>query len=148
MSNYEITQKTLALVPLGKTKTIVYENHDCYIVESKLSKIMDDNCKYYGSSIEGRIKGTYSLTGFNNKSPIKIAEDKNMILFPTCSPRLKECSWINSNNINQIIDHKDKCLVEFNNKECLEFETSYNIINNQINRSLQLEKKFKKHLND
>lgn len=144
MSNYEITQKTLALVPLGKTKTIVYENHDCYIVESKLSKIMDDNCKYYGSSIEGRIKGTYSLTGFNYKSPIIIAEDKNLIFFPTCSPRLKECSWINVNNINKILKKPDGSIIEFINKEILEFDVSYNIINNQFLKSLNIETKFNK----
>ena len=132
MKDYKINNHTLALIPLGKRKTIIYENHECFIVDAKITTLLDESCKYNGSSLQGRLKSTNTLTGYSYKAPVIVSEDKNIILFPTCSPRLKECSWINSNNINQIIDHKDKCLVEFNNKECLEFETSYNIINNQI----------------
>ena len=148
MKNYEINSNTLALVPLSKKKTIAYENHDCFIIEAKLSKIMDINCQYYGSSIEGRLKGTYSLTGYNYKAPIIISEDKKIIFFPTCSPRLKECAWINLNNINQVLDKKEKSVVEFNNKESLTVDTSYKIINNQYLRSLKLAYSFKNRTNN
>lgn len=143
MKDYTINKNTLALVPLGKKKTIIYENHDCYVIEQKISKIMDKNCEYNGSSLNGRLKGTYSLTGFNYKAPLIIAEDKNLIFFPTCSPRLKDCAWINVNNINRIFSRNEKCLIEFFNEECLEFDTSYRIINNQYLKSLSLEKAFK-----
>lgn len=144
MKNYSINQNTLALIPLGKDKTVVYDNHDCFIVEKKLTHLLDDSCKYNGSSISGRIKGTYSITGYLYKAPIIINEDKKLIFFPTCSPRLKDCAWINSNNISQIYNYNGKCLIEFSNQECVEIDTSYNIINNQFSRSLQLEKKFNK----
>ena len=143
MKDYTINKNTLALVPLGKKKTIIYENHDCYVIEQKISKIMDKNCEYNGSSLNGRLKGTYSLTGFNYKAPLIIAEDKNLIFFPTWSPRLKDCAWINVNNINRIFSRNEKCLIEFFNEECLEFDTSYRIINNQYLKSLSLEKAFK-----
>ena len=143
MKDYTINKNTLALIPLGKKKTIIYENHDCYVIEQKISKIMDKNCEYNGSSLNGRLKGTYSLTGFNYKAPLIIAEDKNLIFFPTCSPRLKDCAWINVNNINRIFSRNEKCLIEFFNEECLEFDTSYRIINNQYLKSLSLEKAFK-----
>lgn len=147
MRNYEINTNTLALIPLGKKKTIVYENHDCYIIEEKISKIMDQNCKYYGSSIDGRVQGTYSLTGFTYKAPIIVQEDKEIIFFPTCSPRLKECSWIGLHNINKIFSKDEKCLVEFINKECLEFECSSRIMNNQYLKSLSLKNAFKNRKN-
>ena len=75
-------KRTLALIPIGKKKTVIYEDHECFIVDEKILKIMDSNCKYYGSSISGRIQGTYSLTGFNYKAPIIVEEDKSIIFFP------------------------------------------------------------------
>lgn len=143
MKNYTINQNTLALVPLGKKKTVIYENHDCYIIDEKINKIMDNNCQYNGSSLEGRVKGTYTLTGFNYKAPIMVSEDKNIVFFPTCSPRLKECSWINVGNIKKLYLKDNKCLIEFLNEECLEIEESFRIIQNQYLKSLSLQNAFK-----
>lgn len=143
MKNYQINEETLALVPMGKKQTIVYEKKDCYIINEKVSKIMETNCKYYGSSIEGRIKGTYSLTGYTYKAPIILREDKNLILFPTSSPRLKDCSWISLHNIKSVKKINSKSTIEFLNNESLEINTSFNILNNQYLRSLSLENAFK-----
>lgn len=143
MKNYAINQNTLALVPLGKKKTVIYENHDCYIIDEKITKIMDRNCQFNGSSLEGRVKGTYTLTGFNYKAPIMVSEDKNIVFFPTCSPRLKECSWINAGNIKKLHIKDNKCLIEFLNEECLEIEESFRIIQNQYLKSLSLQNAFK-----
>ena len=111
MKDYVINEDTLAIIPISKKKTAVYENHDCYVIDETVSKIMDDNCKYNGSSVETRIKSTYSLTGYSYKVPIIVAEDKNLIFFPTCSPRLRNCSWINLSNINKITSKDDKSLI-------------------------------------
>jgi len=148
LKEYTINQDTLALIPLSKNKTVVYENHDCYIIEEKISKIMDSNCKYNGSSVEGRTKGTYSLTGYSYKAPIIISEDKDIIFFPTSSPRLKDCSWINVNNIDKIHSKDEKCLIEFLNDECIEVDTSFRIIQNQYLKSLSLQNAFKKRKNN
>lgn len=143
MKDYFINQDTLALLPLGKKKTIVYENHDCYVIDKRISKIMDANCEYNGSSLAGRIKGTYNMTGFNYKTPIIVSEDEPTVFFPTCSPRLKECAWINVGNINRINDLNDKCRIEFLNNESLEIDSTYRIINNQYLKSLSLTNAFK-----
>lgn len=144
MAEYNINKNTLALVPLGKKKTIVYEDHECLIFDEKVDKLMDESCKYHGSTISGRIKGTQKLTGYSYKSPIIVKEEEKLIFFPTCSPRLKDCAWINANSISKIYNKDDKCLIEFDNSECLEVDVSYNIINNQISKSLVLEKNFEK----
>lgn len=144
MKDYNINKNTLALIPYGKKKTLVFEKHKSYIINQKVNKLMDESCRYNGSTIEGRAKGTESLTGISYKAPIIVKEEDSIIFFPTCSPRLKECSWINAGNISNIYKKKDHCLVEFYNKETLEFDTSYNIMNNQLSKSLILEKKFKK----
>ena len=144
MKDYNINKNTLALMPYGKNKSLVFEKHKYYIVNQKVNKLMDESCRYNGSTIEGRAKGTESLTGISYKAPIIVKEEENIIFFPTCSARLKECSWINAGNISNIYKKKDRCLVEFYNKETLEFDISYNIMNNQLSKSLLLEKKFKK----
>lgn len=144
MKDYNINQNTLALMPYGKNKTLVFEKHKYYIVNQRVNKLMDESCRYNGSTIEGRAKGTESLTGISYKAPIIVKEEESIIFFPTCSPRLKECSWINAGNISNIYKKNDRCLVEFYNKETLEFDISYNIMNNQLSKSLILEKKFKK----
>ena len=144
MKDYNINKNTLALMPYGKNKTLVFEKHKYYIVNQKVNKLMDESCRYNGSTIEGRAKGTESLTGISYKAPIIVKEEESIIFFPTCSPRLKECSWINAGNISNIYKKNDRCLVEFYNKETLEFDISYNIMNNQLSKSLILEKKFKK----
>ena len=146
MKDYNINKNTLALMPYGKNKTLVFEKHKYYIVNQRVNKLMDESCRYNGSTIEGRAKGTESLTGISYKAPIIVKEEESIIFFPTCSPRLKECSWINAGNISNIYKKNDRCLVEFYNKETLEFDISYNIMNNQLSKSLILEKKFKKRV--
>jgi len=144
MRNYEINEKTLAIVPFGKKKTIVYEGHDYFILEENANKIMDRSCRYYGSTIEGRQKGTTSLTGLTYKVPIIVSEENNIIFFPTSSPRLKDCSWISLNNVNRYFDRKENILIEFLNRETLELPISFNILNNQIMRASRLESSLRK----
>ena len=143
MKDYLINKNTLALIPLGKKKTIIYEDHDCYIIDERINKIMDTNCQYYGSSLEGRTKGTYNMTGLSYKAPIIISENGPTVFFPTCSPRLKDCAWINSENIKKINNLEDKCQVDFLNDESLEIDSTYRIINNQYLKSLSLKNTFK-----
>ena len=144
MKNYEINEKTLAVLPFGKNKTIIYEDRDCFILEEKVNKVMDQSCRHYGSTIEGRQKGTTSLTGINYKAPIIISEENNIIFFPTSSPRLKECSWVSLNNINKYFNKEDSIIIEFINKETLELPISFNILNNQVLRASRLESSIRK----
>ena len=76
-------------------------------------KIIENSCRYFGSSYNGRHIGTKNLTGINYKSPIIIEETKNIIFFPTTSPKQSDCSWISlkyiniSNEISRVNDEKD-----------------------------------------
>ena len=51
---YEISNGTLAIVPNEKDNSLVYEDDERYIIEDKPFKIMEDSCKYFGSTYEGR----------------------------------------------------------------------------------------------
>ena len=119
----------------------LYERNNSFIINDTPNRIMDDSCKYYGSSINGRQQGTTKLTGITYKVPIIVSEEGNIIFFPTSSPRLKKCCWVSLNNIESYYYdfEKNLCIIIFDNKEKIEFDMSYCILNNQILKSHRLE---------
>ena len=141
MKDYEISRDTLAIIPVGYKKSKIIEKNNSYIINESPNRIMDESCRYYGSSINGRQKGTTSLTGISYKAPIIVQEDANIIFFPTTSPRLKKCSWVSLNNIDSYYYdfEKQTCVIIFDNKSRLEFDMSYWVLNNQILKSHRLE---------
>lgn len=100
---------------------------------------MEDSCEYFGSSLSGRQKGTENLIGVSYKAPIIIEESKNIIFFPTTSPRLKNCNWISLNNLERYYTKNNKIVLEFKNKQKIMLNLSYGIIDNQILRASRLE---------
>ena len=57
MKDYEINSSTLAIVPIGKDCSKVYEEEEEYIVNKSSNSIIKDNCIFYGSSYIGRCMG-------------------------------------------------------------------------------------------
>ncbi len=144
MKRYEINDNTLAVIPFNKYETIVYEGEDSYILEKSVSKIMDESCKYYGSTLEGRQKGTSYVTGLRYKAPIIVSEDNNIVFFPTSSPRLKDCGWISLNNIKEYYAFENKMILVFMNNQKIEIEISEYILKNQILRAAMLDSTIRK----
>lgn len=145
MKDY-ISKETLAIVPAGNKSTKVIEKDGDYIINKYPNKVMDESCKYYGSSINGRQKGTTNLTGISYKTPIVVQEEGSMIFFPTSSPRLKNCCWVSLNNIDSYYYDFEKkmCVIVFDNNSKLEIDMSYTVLNNQILKSQRLESIFNK----
>ncbi len=141
MKDYEISKDTLAVIPVGEKKSKVIEKDCSFIINQSPNRVMDDSCKYYGSSMDGRQKGTTNLTGISYKAPIIVQEEGNIIFFPTSSPRLKKCCWVSLNNIDSYYyDYNRKtCVIVFDNNEKIEFDMSYCVLNNQILKSHRLE---------
>lgn len=141
LKEYSINKDTLAVIPFGDKKSIVYEKDDCFLVNSKPNKIMDASCKYYGSSMSGRLKGTDTMIGISYKAPIVVEERSPIVFFPTTSPRLKKCAWISLNNIDFYYydDNLKRSVIKFLNDESIEFSLSYNVMNNQILKANRLE---------
>lgn len=138
MGKYEINDKTLALCSLGE-KTKVYEENDEFIVETPATEIMEDSCAYFGSSFEGRQQGTKNLIGVRYKAPIIVEESKNIIFFPTSSPRSNKCSWLRFNQIDRYFYQNDHLIIEFKNKTTIALNTTYGVVDNQIMRATRLE---------
>ena len=100
---------------------------------------MEDSCQFFGSSLLGRQKGTTRLIGVSHKAPIIVEESKEIIFFPTLSPRKSSCSWISLKNIDSYYNKNKSVLIKFKNNSQLELNMSYGIIDNQILRATRLE---------
>lgn len=137
--NYEINSATVAIVPVDQTKSKIIELEDSFLVSQSSTEIIDESCKFFGSSYMGRHEGTKNLIGVNYKSPIIVEETMELIFFPTISPRMKECIWI---SLNHIVDYTKKdctTFIHFKNGNYLELEISYGSLENQILRATRLE---------
>ncbi len=138
MNDYEINENTLAIIPRAN-KSQVYEKKNIFIVNKTVHSIIEESCKYFGSTLEGRKLGTTFLTGITHKAPIIIEESKEIIFFPTASPRLNTCSWISLNNLEKYEKKDNKMKLIFNNHAEIFIDISYEIINNQVLRATRLE---------
>ncbi len=138
MKNYEISEETLYLESVGE-KTKIIEKENIIEVDNKIQKIMENSCEYFGSSFEGRKKGTTNLIGVTHKSPIIIEETKGIIFFPTTSHRLEDCIWISLNNLKNYYKSNNNVVIEFNNGQKLNLNISYGVIDNQILRASRLD---------
>lgn len=139
MRDYEINKQTLAIISCGKEKSKIIEEDNEFFVNLPATKIIDDSCKFFGSSYEGRLNGTKSILGVSHKAPIIIEESNGIIFFPTTSPRLENCTWIALNNINDYYKADIDTIIKFNCGKKIKLEVSYGIIDNQILRATRLE---------
>ncbi len=139
MENYEINRDTLALMPVSKNKVRVYELEDEFIVYNNVNQIMEDSCAYFGSSLDGRKKGTESMIGINYKAPIIVEETNELIFFPMNSSRYHDTPWVGLKHIRKYYKTEKGIVVEFLNGKKLLFDVSYGVMDNQILRATRLE---------
>lgn len=139
VENYEINSSTLAIIPIAKEISKVIEEDDVITVNKSTTEIIDDSCKYFGSSYLGRHEGTKNLIGINYKSPIVIEESNEIIFFPTSSPRFDNCYWISLKKILKYKKEAGRTIVIFKNNLELPINISIGSLENQILRSTLLE---------
>lgn len=150
MKDYMITDDTLAICPNGKGKATIIEKNSTFDVEISPRTIINKNSLMYGSSLDGRLESTNYHVGRKYKQPLVISEINDIILFPTRSPRLRSCIWINFINIKNILkdSESNRGIIEFSNGILIDADISFYILNNQYNNTLRLVAEYKKkHLN-
>ena len=133
---YEISRGTLAIVPNSEENSLVYEDDSRYIVNETPFKIMEDSCKYFGSTYNGRKDSAKSILGAEYKVPIIVEENNNIIVFPTTSPSSADCVWISLGRIKYFekIDSSNTKIFFDNNREII-VTCSYRTIENQVSRA-------------
>lgn len=139
MNDYEINNDTLAIIPLDEYRSKVIEKNRMFIVEQTPMKIIDKSCRYFGSSYQGRFLGTKNLIGVSHKAPIIIEETREIIFFPTNSPRQYNCSWISLKNLQNYKRNKNNSTAIFNNGYLIDLDISYGMLDNQVLRATRLE---------
>ena len=138
--NYEINIETLALIPINDSKTKILEKDKEMIVNLNFLDIINNSCKFFGSSLQGRLEGSKSIMGTNNyKLPIIIEESNKIIFFPLASARSNNCIWLSLNNILRHQKYNNLSKITFTNNKSLEIHISYGSLDNQILRATRLE---------
>lgn len=137
---YEISNGTLAIVPNEKDNSLVYEDDERYIIEDKPFKIMEDSCKYFGSTYEGRKESAKEILGAEYKVPIVVEDSDNLVIFPTTSPFSEECVWISLKRLKKF-EKVDACntKITFDNNQEIIVPCSYRSIENQVSRASRLD---------
>lgn len=139
MNNYEINSSTLAIIPFNNNISKVIEENEIIEIKKDTTQIIDNSCRYFGSSYIGRFEGTKSLLGINYKSPILIEETREIIFFPTTSPRLNECHWISLKHVEKLIKKENQTTILFKNGLELDLNISYGSLENQLLRATRLQ---------
>ncbi len=137
---YEISRGTLAILPNDKDSSLVYEDENRYIIHDKPFNIMEDSCRYFGSSYEGRKIGSKSILGAEYKVPIVVEDSGNLIIFPTTSPHSEDCAWISLKRVSNIkkVDLYNTKIIFDNDKEII-VPCSFRSIENQLSRASRLD---------
>ncbi|SEH96421.1 competence protein ComK [Halobacillus karajensis] len=140
---YEINPQTIALVAKqedgGQVFTEVMETDEHFFIPKCPRDIIDRSCRYFASSLEGRIAGTKQLTGYTHKPPIVISEAMGIYFFPIISPKRKDCSWIAHKYIRSYKGEPNKTTtVQFANGDSINLPVSDGMFANQVQRTAHL----------
>lgn len=143
---YEINKGTLALVPNDLNSSVVYEDEESYVINQKPFTIMEESCKYFGSTYEGRKNGAKNILGAEYKVPIVIEDSNNLIVFPTTSPSADDCSWISLKRIKRIEKAEfNSTRIIFDNDREIIVNCSYRSLENQLSRASRLDVILRNH---
>ncbi len=142
MQNNIIDFDTYAVIP-GVNGSKIVNKFKVFFDYRNVRSIVNSSCKYYGSSLDGRISGSKEMLGISYKVPIIVSENFNLIFFPTSSPRSDDCVWI---NLCAILEYKSKSknlvLVTFKNGKKVVLNISFGVLEKQILRASRLESIF------
>ncbi|MBQ9854187.1 MAG: competence protein ComK [Bacilli bacterium] len=141
---YEINLSTLLLIGLDDKSTKVVTREEEFIVNCNVKDIINNSCRFFGSSLQERVNTTKRLINVASKSPIIVEESREIIFFPLKSVREKVNIWISFNNLEKYIKDDNKTLLKFRENKEIIIDFSYYIIDNQVTRSMMLDYVLKK----
>ena len=128
LDSYEINSSTLAIIAVSETLSRIIEKEREFYVSMSSLEIVENSCKYYGSTYEG----------CSYKLPIIVEESKPIILFPISSPKFTKCSWFSITNVDRVVKHELGAKILFKTGYELILESSFDSIENQMLRATRL----------
>lgn len=134
---YEINNETCAVNYESKECCSMIQREETIKINQPINQFINYNCNYFGSSFEGRIKGSKKLLGMKYKLPIIIEESQEIIFFPTKSYR-NNSSWIALNKILKYEKNGKSTIVTFTSGKTEKYDISYESFENQVLRATKL----------
>ncbi len=139
LDSYEINKETCAVLNVNNESSQIIEQDQDYLLSKRTYEVMEESCAYYGSTLEGRVKGTKMMLGSNYKLPIIIEEVNDIIFFPTNGAENEKCSWISLNNVLKYEPYKGYTKITFTEGKTLILKMSYRSFELQLLRATRLQ---------
>ena len=146
MENYEINEETYAIIGKNNGQTRIIEKENEYNIDNEAYSVMDDNCKYYGSSYRGRLEAAKEILDCSYKLPVIVEESTGLVFFPIKSSLLIDCTWINLDSIQKVEKEGNKSKIYFKNGKTETVDISTLSLDNQIYRATKLSLILKKRI--
>lgn len=138
VKSYEINSETAAVVGISDKSTKIVEKDRNYFINENSFSVMEHSCEYFGSSYNGRNRGSKKMLGANYKVPIIIEESNNIIFFPISEVDNPKCIWISLRWFDKVINEGNKNYICLKNGIKIPTDISKYSIENQVLRSSKL----------
>lgn len=133
---FKIDKEFLMIDYDGLNTNVTTTYGDVVFRGNNIKNILNESCISYGSSLNGRIKGSKWALKSKYKLPIVVSEKEKLVFFP-----VKEMGreiWVNFDMIKEVKKNKNVVKVEFKNGLKVDINVSYTIFNNQVLKASRL----------
>ena len=123
----------------GKLITVVMGANGPFRMSISPSKLIDQNLRYYGSSLQGALDGSRMILGEISMQPIVVNEKLDLYWFPSKSPTHVDCVWFALHNVAEYeAFSKTKTLVFLTDGSSIIIEVSEWSFDKRIQRAYKL----------
>ncbi len=133
---FKINKEVLFIDYDGLNTNVVTTHGDVSFKGNNIKGILNESCICYGSSLNGRLKGSKFALNSKYKLPIIISEKDRLVFFP-----IKEMGqeiWFNFDMIKEVNRKNDGVQVIFKNGLKKDINVSYTVFNNQVLKASRL----------
>ncbi|WP_397537212.1 competence protein ComK [Rummeliibacillus pycnus] len=140
---YTVSDNTMAFLPdfdgVGGFKTTILEVDDLKECHLNPVELLDQNLRFFGSSLRGASEGTRYILGEVNMYPVIMNLKHQLVWFPTRSPKKNDCVWLALNHIKSYKRNKNQSTkIIFTNGSSLNIEVSFSSFEMRMNRAYAL----------
>lgn len=133
---FRLDKEVLMIDYDGLNTNVTTTYGDVIFKGNNIKSILNESCINYGSSLNGRIKGSKWALKSKYKLPIVVSEKEKLVFFPV--KEMGKEIWVNFEMINDVKRYKDSVKVEFKNGLKVDINVSYTVFNNQVLKASRL----------
>lgn len=140
VDDYFINRFTMAILP-GENKfcSEILEYEQEILVEKRPMEVIDQSCRYFGSSYSGRKTGSKDIANITHKPPVVIDPANSIYFFPTAASTKANCAWIAHSFVKEYKATKEHDTeITFTNGKQITVPMSVGSFENQLFRTAQL----------